>query len=99
MKTIYANIWGGQQKVHLGTWAEIRKRGFHPNDRAFGTLNDGRQTLFFLTGPITQCKHNYKPFLRWYVTTETYDEICQKEEWYQTLDTLRKTGLSPIVYS
>ena len=79
MKTIYANIWGGQQKVHLGTWAEIRKRGFHPNDRAF--------------------EQKYKPFHRWYVTTETYDEICQKEEWYQTLDTLRKTGLSPIVYS
>lgn len=45
MKTIYANIWGEQKKVHLGTWAEIRKRGFRPSHRAFGGLNDDYSSL------------------------------------------------------
>lgn len=82
MKTIYANIWGEQKKVHLGTWVEIRKRGFLPQDRAFGTLNDGRQALFFLTGTITQYQHGYKPYNRWYVTTETLEDIYKKEHRY-----------------
>lgn len=84
MKTIYANIWGEQKKVHLGSWAEIRKRGFKPSDRAFGTLNDGTPALFFLTGTITQSKYKYHPFNRWYVTTETLDDIRAKELTYST---------------
>ena len=38
---IYANVWGGQKKVFLTTWEEIKKLGFKVRDRAFGNLNDG----------------------------------------------------------
>lgn len=83
MKTIMANIWGAQKKVHLGTWAEIRKRGLRPSHRAFGTLNDGTQALFFSTGSLSWEHAGKNPFQRWYVTTETLDEVYQKEEIYQ----------------
>lgn len=99
MKTIMANIWGAQKKVHLGTWAEIRQKGFRPSDRAFGTLNDGTQALFFSTGTFLWKEPNKRMFQRWYVTTETYEEICRKELWYHTLNMIRMTEPSPIVYS
>ena len=28
---IYANVWGGQKKVFLTTWEEIKKLGFNMN--------------------------------------------------------------------
>ena len=99
MKTIMANIWGAQKKVHLGTWAEIRKYGFLPSHRAFGTLNNGQQALFFHTGTFLWEKPNVRKYPRWYVTTETYEEICRKELWYHTLDMIRMTEPSLIVYS
>lgn len=80
MKTVKANIWGEQKKVHLGTWAEIRKRGFKPSHRAFGGLNDGTQALFFFTGSfIWQGRRCYN---RWYVTTQTLEQIEKLEDEY-----------------
>lgn len=46
---IYANVWGGQKKVFLTTWEEIKKLGFKVRDRAFGNLNDGTPALYFYT--------------------------------------------------
>lgn len=69
MKIIEANIWDVQKEVHLGTWQEIKQLGFKSRDRAFGTLNDGTQALFFLS-------HDGQ----WYVTTETLEEIYKQEE-------------------
>ena len=84
MKTIYANIWGAQKKVHLGTWAEIRKRGFKPHHRAFGALNDNTPALFFFTGTFVW--NGRICYERWYVTTQTLEQINQLEHEYQQSD-------------
>ena len=50
---IYANVWGGQKKVFLTTWEEIKKLGFKVRDRAFGNLNDGTKALYFYAPCLT----------------------------------------------
>ena len=71
-------VWGGHRKGLLSTWSEIKKLGFKKRDRLFGTLDDGRQALYFqaiklgssLTDEqIKNCQYE------WYVTTETLEEI------------------------
>jgi len=72
MTTIMANVWGTQTEVQLGTWEEIKKLGFKKRDRAFGTLNDGTQALYFSRydlGRDLQTEHD------WYLTTEKLEDI------------------------
>lgn len=68
METIMANIWGEQQEVTLASWDEIKTLGFEKRDRAFGTLNDGTNALFF--------GRTFPEGWKWYVTTdkEAYPE-------------------------
>lgn len=71
---IYANVWGGQKKVFLTTWEEIKKLGFEVRNRAFGNLNDGTHALYFyaLCLPKEQQKEcQYE----WYLTTEKLEDL------------------------
>lgn len=73
-KKIMANVWGAQKPVFLTTWSEIKKLGFQLRQRAFGTLNDGTQALYFQVALLPEEKragHRYE----WYLTTETEQEI------------------------
>ncbi len=88
MTPIKANIWGTQKQVYLGTWKEIRKKGFKPSERAFGTLNDGTHALFFLH---VNGHHQY-----WYATKETLPEIYLQEITTLDIASLRKyPGIIP----
>ena len=79
-ETIMVNIWGAQKPATLTTWKEIKKLGFRPGDRAFGTLNDGRQALFFM-GELAERNGKTPENMRgkWWVTTETLEEIYKQE--------------------
>lgn len=82
MTPIKANIWGAQKQVYLGTWKEIRKKGFKPSERAFGALNDGTHALFFL--------HVNRHRQYWYATKETLPEIYLQEITPSNIASLRK---------
>lgn len=71
-------VWGGHRTGFLSTWDEIKKLGFKKRDRMFGTLDDGREALYFKATKhccslsdeqLKNCKYE------WYVTTESLDEI------------------------
>ena len=72
MKSIMANVWGKQTEVQLGTWEEIKKLGFKKRDRAFGTLNDGTQALYFYRYGIGR---DLNTKYDWYLTTEKLEDI------------------------
>ena len=73
MESIKANIWGEQKSVQLGTWNEIKKLGFMVRDRAFGTLNDGTQALFFYKYGLG--RQPIQTEYDWHVTTEKLEDI------------------------
>lgn len=68
-KPIMANLWGGQVRVTLSTWSEIKKLGFKTRDRVFGNLNDGTPALYFGRWDKEKKKHE------WYLTTERLEDI------------------------
>lgn len=81
-KEISAPIWGGHEPAWLAPWSEIKKLGFKKRDRSFGHVEneDGTETpaLYFMAEKhcssltdeqLSNCHY------RWYVTTETLDEI------------------------
>lgn len=81
-----ANVWGKQTEVILTTWKEIRQLGFKPEDRSFGTLNDGTPVLFF-NGSFTvhmDGKHPNEGKDEWLVTEEKIESI-KKQELSQTI--------------
>ena len=71
---IYANVWGGQKKVSLTTWEEIKKLGFKVRDRAFGNLNDGTKALYF-DAPCLPKEHQRECQYEWYLTTEKLEDL------------------------
>ena len=84
---INANIWGGNKRVKLTRWSEIRKLGFRPSQRAFSTISrDEAQQAYaehpdllpHLPSPI----YSDVPVLcfmtdrdNWWFTWETMEEI------------------------
>lgn len=77
-QNIFVNIWGAQMPATLTTWEEIKKLGFKKSDRSFGSLNDGREALFFNAGKMFPrvdgtLPNNGKD--EWFVTTESLNEI------------------------
>lgn len=81
-KEISAPIWGGCCLALLAPWSEIKKLGFKKRDRSFGFIKDANgipiQTLYFYAAKhccslsdkqLVECRY------KWYVTTETLDEI------------------------
>ncbi|RXE61965.1 hypothetical protein [Paramuribaculum intestinale] len=71
-------IWGGHEPALLTSWSELKRLDFKKRDRSFGTLDDGTQALFFYAvkhccslsdEQLNECRY------KWYVTTETLDEI------------------------
>lgn len=71
---IYANVWGGQKKVFLTTWEEIKKLGFKVRDRAFGNLNDGTKALYFYALCLPK-EHQSECQYEWYLTTEKLENL------------------------
>ena len=73
---IMVNVWGEQKEALLTTCAEIEKLGFELRSRAFGSLNDGTQALFFNAA----CQFGQQPnngIDQWYVSTETIEELTK----------------------
>lgn len=80
MKIIKANIWGAQKNVYLTDWQNIKSLGFEPRDRAFGTLNDGTQALFFYSNILYDRGMSSERSDEWYVTTENMSQILGKTQ-------------------
>lgn len=77
-ENIFVNIWGAQLPAILTTWENIKKLGFKKQDRSFGTLNDGRQALFFNGAKMFPRADGTLPnggADKWFVTTEILEEI------------------------
>lgn len=85
MEKIKINEWGRQVTAYLTTWSEIRKRGFLPRDRSFGSLNDGRSCLYFCNRYLFDKRYpkganpGTKPNLLLYITVEDIKDIYAAE--------------------
>lgn len=66
---ITAMFLGGPVEAVLAPWEEIRKLGFEPRDRAYGSLQDGTPALAFNRWDPEQHRD------WWFVTTESLEDI------------------------
>ena len=87
MEKIMINEWGAQVRAYLTSWKEIRKRGFLPCDRSFGTTNDGKPCLYFCNRylfdkrfPAGIARKDRKHINnRLYITLETLEDVMAIE--------------------